>query len=108
MERFACWSFVALFRFEFRCVALRWQAIKHAENPALKQPNMADTVKMSFRLNGLRAPFQGLGPTIMRNAPANAVYLGSFECFKSMAAELYVLCPFQRSPLLPPSPSHFR
>lgn len=32
-------------------------------------------------------PFQGIGPTILRNAPANSVYLGSFEVMKRAAAE---------------------
>lgn len=65
------------------------QAIKAAENPALKQPSMAETVKTSVRLNGVRGPFQGLGATLLRNIPANAVYFGSFECFKGLACEQY-------------------
>lgn len=65
------------------------QAIKHAENPSLKQPNMAETVRTSLKLNSVRGPFQGLGATLMRNIPANAVYFGSFECFKSYACEVY-------------------
>jgi len=65
------------------------QAIKHAENPSMKQPNMMETVKRSFALNGVKGPFQGLGATLLRNIPANAVYFGSFECFKGMACEQY-------------------
>merc|ERR1712174_191893 len=65
------------------------QAIKHAENPSMKQPNMMETVKRSFALNGVKGPFQGLGATLLRNIPANAVYFGSFECFKGMACKQY-------------------
>ena len=43
-------------------------------------------VKQSFSINGIRAPFQGLFTTIVRNVPANCVYLGSFEEIKRRAA----------------------
>lgn len=35
----------------------------------------------------LHAVLQGLGATILRNTPANAVYLGTFEVLKSAAAK---------------------
>ena len=50
---------------------------------------MSQCVKATLSTNGWRGPFQGLGPTIVRNAPANAIYLGSFEVGKLRAAELY-------------------
>lgn len=50
---------------------------------------MPDCVKQSFASNGFRAPFQGLGPTLLRNIPANSVYLGSFEVMKIEAAKSY-------------------
>jgi len=93
-------GFVASFAegpIDFYKSQMQVQAIKAAGNPSLKQPNMADTVKLSFRMNGVKAPFQGLGATIMRNAPANAVYLGGFECFKSMACEHYDCKPSELS-----------
>ncbi|KAL3136974.1 hypothetical protein ABBQ32_006573 [Trebouxia sp. C0010 RCD-2024] len=46
-----------------------------------------DCVKATLRTNGIRGPFQGLGPTLVRNAPANSVYLGSFEVMKGKMAE---------------------
>lgn len=46
-------------------------------------------VKATLSTSGFRGPFQGLGPTIVRNAPANAIYLGSFEVIKRRAAEYY-------------------
>ena len=44
-------------------------------------------MKATLRNNGIRGPFQGLGPTLVRNAPANSVYLGSFEVMKGKMAE---------------------
>ena len=44
-------------------------------------------MKATLRTNGIRGPFQGLGPTLVRNAPANSVYLGSFEVMKGKMAE---------------------
>ena len=47
-------------------------------------------MRATFRASGpLRAPFQGLSATLLRNAPANAIYLGSFEVFKQRAAASY-------------------
>lgn len=66
------------------------QAIKAAEaGGSVAQPNMAETVKRSFAYNGVRGPFQGLSATLLRNIPANAVYFGSFECFKGLACDRY-------------------
>ncbi len=47
---------------------------------------MYDCVKATIRTNGIRGPFQGLGATLVRNAPANSVYLGSFEVMKDQMA----------------------
>ena len=47
---------------------------------------MYNCVKATLRTNGIRGPFQGLGPTLVRNAPANSVYLGSFEVLKGQMA----------------------
>lgn len=44
-------------------------------------------MKQTFRLSGVRGPFQGLFTTMVRNVPANSVYLGSFEVLKNAAAE---------------------
>ncbi len=41
--------------------------------------NMMDCVRQTFRHNGIRGPFQGLGATLLRDTPANSIYLGSFE-----------------------------
>jgi hypothetical protein len=48
-----------------------------------------DCVKATLRHSGARGPFQGLSATLLRNAPANSIYLGSFEVMKQRAAEHY-------------------
>ena len=47
---------------------------------------VSDCVRATIRTNGFKGPFQGLGATLLRNAPANAVYLGSFEVMKDKMA----------------------
>lgn len=44
-------------------------------------------MRATLRENGFKGPFQGLGATIVRNTPANAVYLGTFEVLKGEAAQ---------------------
>ena len=46
-----------------------------------------DCVKATIRNNGIRGPFQGLSATLVRNAPANSIYLGSFEVMKEQMAQ---------------------
>ena len=41
---------------------------------------------MTLRANALKGPFQGLGATLVRNTPANSIYLGSFEVLKDYIA----------------------
>lgn len=43
-------------------------------------------MKATLRHSGAKGPFQGLSATLLRNAPANAIYLGSFEVLKQKAA----------------------
>jgi hypothetical protein len=57
-------------------------------------------VAATIRQNGFRGPFQGLGATLVRNTPANAIYLGSFELIKRQAAERYH-CPCGPAPAIP-------
>lgn len=48
---------------------------------------MFDCIKQTYMANGFKAPFQGLGATLLRNIPANSLYLGSFEVMKMEAAK---------------------
>lgn len=43
----------------------------------------------TLRESGFRGPFQGLGATLLRNTPANGIYLGNFEVLKRAAAGHY-------------------
>lgn len=52
---------------------------------------MSQCVRATIAKSGFKGPFQGLGPTIIRNAPANGIYLGSFEIMKQRAAK-YMGC----------------
>lgn len=45
-----------------------------------------DVVKKSIKTNGIRGPYQGLAPTILRNVPGNSAYLGSFQVMKQYMA----------------------
>jgi solute carrier family 25 carnitine/acylcarnitine transporter 20/29 len=49
--------------------------------------SVTGAVRAALTHNGIRGPFQALGPTILRNAPANSIYLGSFEVLKQQFAE---------------------
>lgn len=44
--------------------------------PAAPFTSVLDCVRATLRTSGARGPFQGLSATLLRNAPANAVYLG--------------------------------
>lgn len=65
------------------------QIIRSRSNPEYKAPytKVLDCFRQTIRLNGAKGPFQGLGATIIRNTPANSVYLGSFEVMKREAAK---------------------
>lgn len=56
---------------------------------AAKYTTVPQTVRATIEHNGFRGPFQGLATTIVRNTPANSIYLGSFEVLKKRAAESY-------------------
>lgn len=63
----------------------------HTPPPLTAAPytSVVDCVRATLRISGARGPFQGLSATLLRNAPANAVYLGSFEVLKNRAARYY-------------------
>ena len=64
--------------------------------PAAPYTNVLDCVRATLRTSGARGPFQGLSATLLRNAPANSVYLGSFEArfwCRSATAGRVVGCP---------------
>ncbi|WPT10863.1 Mitochondrial substrate carrier family protein G [Picochlorum sp. SENEW3] len=65
------------------------QIIRAKSDPTYKPPytTVTQCVKATIATSGIKGPFQGLGPTILRNTPANAIYLGSFEVMKRKMAE---------------------
>lgn len=65
------------------------QIIRSRADPNYKPAytTVLDCVKATIRTNGFKGPFQGLGATLVRNAPANSVYLGSFEVMKDQMAK---------------------
>lgn len=84
-------GFIAAFTegpIDFYKSQLQVQIINMKKDPNYKPPytSMVSCVRATVQNNGFRGPFQGLGPTILRNTPANAVYLGNFEVLKRTAA----------------------
>eukprot|EP00884_Botryococcus_braunii_P011458 jgi/Botrbrau1/20312/Bobra.0873s0001.1 len=87
-------GFVAAFTeapIDFYKSQIQVQVIRSRSDPNYKPAytTVSGAVRATLRENGWRGPFQGLGITIIRNVPANSVYLGSFEVMKRRAAEYY-------------------
>lgn len=63
---------------------VQYQIIKTQTEPSYKPAftSVFQCVRETIRVNGIKGPFQGLGATILRNVPANSIYLGSFEYLK--------------------------
>jgi solute carrier family 25 carnitine/acylcarnitine transporter 20/29 len=85
-------GFVAAFSegpIDFYKSQIQVQIVRAKTDAAYKPPytTVGACVRATLRENGFRGPFQGLGATILRNTPANAVYLGSFEVMKRAACE---------------------
>eukprot|EP00878_Enallax_costatus_P010211 GHUV01010659.1.p1 GENE.GHUV01010659.1~~GHUV01010659.1.p1 ORF type:complete len:321 (+),score=67.66 GHUV01010659.1:426-1388(+) len=85
-------GFIAAFTegpIDFYKSQIQVQIIRSKADPSYKPPytTVSACVQATIKQNGFKGPFQGLGPTILRNTPANAVYLGTFEVLKSAAAK---------------------
>jgi len=85
-------GFIAAFTegpIDFYKSQIQVQIIRSKSDPAYKPPytTVRACVSATLRENGFKGPFQGLGATILRNTPANAVYLGTFEVLKGQAAK---------------------
>lgn len=72
-------------------------ALLKIDKCAAPYTSVGECVKQTFRYSGVRGPFQGLFTTMVRNVPANSVYLGSFEVLKTMAAD-YKKCSVPELP----------
>jgi solute carrier family 25 (mitochondrial carnitine/acylcarnitine transporter), member 20/29 len=86
-------GFIAAFAeapIDFYKSQIQVQILRSKSDPSYKPPytTVTQCVKASLATSGFRGPFQGLGPTILRNTPANAIYLGSFEVMKKKMAEM--------------------
>jgi len=87
-------GFVAAFTegpIDFYKSQIQVQIIKSKQSPDYKPPytSVSQCVKATLRESGVRGPFQGLSATILRNTPANAVYLGNFEMLKAAYCSKY-------------------
>jgi len=85
-------GFVAAFSegpIDFYKSQIQVQIVRSKTDPTYKPPytTVGACVRSTLRENGFRGPFQGLGATILRNTPANSVYLGSLEVMKRAACE---------------------
>jgi len=71
------------------------QKVRERSNPGYKPSftTVGGAVRSAFSHNGVRGPYQGLSATVLRNVPANCVYLGTFEMLKQTAAERYACKP---------------
>ncbi|MEW5300939.1 MAG: hypothetical protein WDW38_005150 [Sanguina aurantia] len=91
-------GFVAAFSegpIDFYKSQIQVQIIRSKSNPDYKAPytSVLAAIKATIKESGVRGPFQGLGATLLRNVPANAVYLGNFELMKRMYATHYNIQP---------------
>ena len=91
-------GFVAAFTegpIDFYKSQIQVQIIRAKTTPDYVPPytTVGACVRATLRESGWRGPFQGLGATILRNTPANAVYLGTFEVLKRAAAAHYGVAP---------------
>lgn len=77
------WAFASLAEgpIDFYKSQMQKQLVMSKVDPSYKPEfkSMAQCVSRSVQLNGVRGPFQGLSPTLMRNLPAAALYFGTFE-----------------------------
>ncbi|KAI8476308.1 MAG: mitochondrial carrier domain-containing protein [Monoraphidium minutum] len=84
-------GFVAAFTegpIDFYKSQIQVQIIRSKSTPGYVPPytTVGACVRATLKENGLRGPFQGLGATILRNMPANAIFFGTFEVLKRAAA----------------------
>eukprot|EP00879_Flechtneria_rotunda_P027784 GHRR01029781.1.p1 GENE.GHRR01029781.1~~GHRR01029781.1.p1 ORF type:complete len:291 (+),score=65.51 GHRR01029781.1:890-1762(+) len=84
-------GFIAAFTegpIDFYKSQIQVQIIRSKSDPNYVPPytKVSQCVKATIRESGFKGPFQGLSATILRNTPANAVYLGTFEVLKGVAA----------------------
>lgn len=87
-------GFVAAFSegpIDFYKSQIQVQVIRQQQNPNYKAPytTVLNCVRATIKESGFKGPFQGLSATIVRNTPANAVYLGNFEMMKAAYCRTY-------------------
>ncbi|GAX76347.1 hypothetical protein CEUSTIGMA_g3793.t1 [Chlamydomonas eustigma] len=87
-------GFVAAFTegpIDFYKSQIQVQIIRAKQVPDYKPPytTVSECVRATVRESGFRGPFQGLSATLLRNTPANAIYLGNFEMLKQMYCKRY-------------------
>jgi len=68
---------------------IQYQILREKADPAFRPAftGLGGAVREAIRANGLRGPFQGFQATMLRNVPANSLYLGFFETSKRFWAD---------------------
>ena len=60
---------------------------KTIENYKPEFSSISDCVRKSIQFNGIRGPYQGLFPHLLRNIPAGAAHFGTFETLRAWKAK---------------------
>lgn len=83
------WGAIAECPIDFFKTQMQIQIIKSKTNPNLvpEYNGIVDCFKKVMKSNGIKGAYQGIVPHLMRNIPAGAVHLGTFEWIRLIYSE---------------------